>query len=168
MHDFDELAGAYFEFWRLFTSTDRAERLRSDDYHWALDEVGDLVEEQPTEALLVLIALADAAPDERALALLGAGDLENLIVHHGSDALIDAVETAARRNERFRNALNVAWYDDHVSPEVCARLRAFGGRERRPAEPVTNKGRSKGAGARSRDNGMKRNEKRGGADRGRQ
>ena len=159
MHDFDELAVAYFEYWRLFTSEDRAERLRSDDYHWALDEVDELVEGQPSEALPILVALADAAPDEPSLGLLGAGDLENLINHHGSDDVIDAVESAARRNPRFRTALAMAWYDDYVSPEVCARLRAFGGRVRRPDEPATKKkGVKKGAGGRSGDKGMSRNE----------
>jgi hypothetical protein len=169
MHDFDELAQAYFEFWRLFLSKDRAERLRSDDYHWALDEVDDLVEVQPSEALPVLVALADAAPDEHALGLLGAGDLENLINHHGSDTVIDDVVSAARRNPRFRKALAVAWYDDYVSPEVCARLRVVGGRVRRPDEPaIKKKDRKKGVGAQSRDEGMSRSERRGGgSNRGR-
>jgi hypothetical protein len=161
MHDFDELAQAYFEFWRLFTAEDRAERLRSDGYHWALEEVDELVEVQPSEAVPVLVALADAAPDEHALGLLGAGDLENLINHHGSDAVIDAVVSAARRNPRFRKALTEAWYDEYVSPEVCARLRAFGGRVRRPDEPaIKNNGRKQGARARSSDEGTSRNERR--------
>jgi hypothetical protein len=39
---------------------------------------------------------------------------------------MNQVEDAARRNENFRTALWCAWYDDHVSPDVRARLRVFG------------------------------------------
>jgi hypothetical protein len=128
MHDMNELAAAYWEHYRLSTSKDRAERLRSSETFWAWEAVNDLVDERPQDVIPTLVALADAAPDDDALGYLGAGPVEDLINHHGSVVVIDRVEGAARRNQRFRTALTGAWYDEYVSPDVCARLRAFGDR----------------------------------------
>jgi hypothetical protein len=124
--DPDELAQAYWENYRLSTSTVRQDRLKSDEYFWAWEEIGELVDERPDESVAVLIRIADAAPDDRALAYLGAGPVETLITSHGSQGVMNQGEDAARRNENFRKALRCAWYDDHVSPDVRARLRVFG------------------------------------------
>ena len=73
----------------------------------------------------LLLALADGAPDGAALAYLGAGPIEDLL---GADAAncVDAIDEAARRNERFRTALRCASFDHHVAPAIAERLRRFG------------------------------------------
>ena len=80
---------------------------------------------EPEEMVAVLVAIADAAPDDPALEHLGAGPVEDLIVHRGSDVVIDRIEGAASRSENFRKALSCAWFDDHLSATICARLRVF-------------------------------------------
>lgn len=77
------------------------------------------------KAIGLLVRLADAAPDEQALAYLGAGPIEDLLVDP-SPAVVDEIEQAARKNKPFRYALQCAWFDDQVSPAVRNRLRRFG------------------------------------------
>lgn len=72
----------------------------------------------------LLIALADCAPDQAAMAYLGAGPIENLLVYH--EPSIDVIDQAAQRSENFRNALRSAWFDDHIAPADAQRLRRFG------------------------------------------
>jgi Family of unknown function (DUF6869) len=126
VHDVDELVRAYWEHYRLSTSADRHDRLTSEDFFWAWEEIHDLFDERPGEAVAVLIRIADAASDDVALSHLGAGPVEDLITAYGSEIVIDQVEEGARRNKNFRKALRCAWYDNRVSPDVRARLRRFG------------------------------------------
>jgi hypothetical protein len=126
VHDPVELADGYWEHYRRATSTVRAVRLSAGDTRWARDEIEDGVRSQPEEMIAVLVAIADAAPDDAALSYLGAGPVEELIVHHGSVAVIDRIEGAARRHEKFRKAVRCAWFDDDVPRTVSARLRRFG------------------------------------------
>ncbi len=76
------------------------------------------------ERLDLLVRLARAAPDEEVLGYLGAGAFEDYLV---ADPDVAGVEALARRDERFRIALNAAWYDSRLSPEDAARLRRFRG-----------------------------------------
>jgi len=108
----------------LLTSTVRADRLAVDGKWWAFEVVSEL-ETDDNEAVPLFEALSDAAPDEHALAYLGAGPVENAVIS-GSSVLIDRIEGAAERNERFRLALRCAWFDDQVPPDVQKRLRRFG------------------------------------------
>ena len=81
---------------------------------------------EPTEVVTLLVAIADGAPDDAALAYLGAGPIENLLRYCGSDIVFDRVEGWALRSETFRKALRCAWFDNDVPKPVAARLRAFG------------------------------------------
>lgn len=125
MHDLPELAAAYWENYAL-SSGDRADRLKAEETFWAWEEIEERVRLQPKDAIEVLTYLADAAPDDAALAYLGAGPIENLVCYGGSDVVIDRVEGAAVRNGNFRTALRCAWFDAHVAPSVAQRLRRFG------------------------------------------
>lgn len=125
MTDFGYLVAAYWEHHRLSTSTQRAERLAAGASAWAWDDVEDAVERLGDEVVPLLIALADGAPDEASLAYLGAGPIEDA-VRSGSAVLIDRIEGAAQRNDRFRFALRAAWFDHDVEPSVQRRLRRFG------------------------------------------
>jgi len=126
VHAPTELAAAYWEHHRRGTSTDRADRLSQDDVSWAWEEIHEQVSDHPESAVDVLVTLAEAAPDDAALASLGAGPVEALLHPSVSTAVVDRVERAARQSETFRKALRCAWFDDHVPSEVATRLRRFG------------------------------------------
>jgi hypothetical protein len=121
-----ELAAAYWEQHRRGTSTERAVRLSQDDVFWAWEEINERVIEQPEDVVEVLVIIAEAAPDDAALAYLGAGPVEALLHPSVSTAVIDRVEHAAIHSEAFRKALRCAWFDGQLSPDVAARLRRFG------------------------------------------
>lgn len=107
MTDPEDLVATYWEHHRLARSSVRAERLRSEATRWAWDEVDEIVDRGGDDLVPLLIALADAAPDEEALAYLGAGPIEDA-VRAGSAKLIDRIEGAAERSEQFRFALRAA------------------------------------------------------------
>jgi len=126
VHDPAVLADGYWEHYRRTTSTSRAVRLSAGDTRWAWDEVEDRVRSEPEAMIAILVAIADAAPDDDALAYLGAGPVEDLIVRSGSDIVIDRIEGAARRSDNFRKAVCCAWFDDDTSGTVRDRLRELG------------------------------------------
>jgi hypothetical protein len=84
------------------------------------------VREDPDNVVVLLVELADAAPDDGALAYLGAGAVEDLLRDCESDVVFDRVEGWARGNENFRTALRCAWCDNHVPADVAKRLRSLG------------------------------------------
>ncbi len=126
VHDLPELALAYWETYAMTFSGDRTDRLKGEESWWAWEEVEERVRLHPEDSIEVLTYLADTAPDDAALAYLGAGPIEDLVCYGGSDVVIDRVEGAAVRNGNFRKALRCAWFDAHVEPSVAKRLRRFG------------------------------------------
>jgi hypothetical protein len=84
--------------------------------------VDDMLHDSHPECVALLVALVERAPDDDALASLGAGPLEDLISHyrHGPRWL-DAVEAAARRDPRFATAVRGMWLGADVSIEVRRR-----------------------------------------------
>lgn len=121
-----ELVAAYWRQYQLSTSENRAERELAGQFFWAWEEVQARMDDlSATEAVELLVLLAEAAPSESALGYLGAGPVEDLLVSRAVD-VVDEVDAAARRNEKFRGALTAAWYDEHVPTEIATRLRRFG------------------------------------------
>ena len=90
-----------------------------------VEAVNAAARENAPEAVSLLVAVAEAAPDNVALAYLGAGPVEELLIGHAED-VVEAVDLAAQGSERFRYALRCAWFDDEVPAEVAERLRRFG------------------------------------------
>jgi hypothetical protein len=76
------------------------------------------------DRMTLLLALADAAPDEAGSAYLGAGPIDNYLRYLEPD--IDRVDEAARRSAKFRYALRCAWFDRDLPPADAERLRRFG------------------------------------------
>jgi hypothetical protein len=110
----------------MLTSSKREDRLAADKLWWAWEVVEERMNaDTPAEAVGLLVALADAAPDDPALAYLGAGPVEDLLCGRAVEA-VDDVDNAARTNEAFRTALRCAWHDEHVPAEIAERLRRFG------------------------------------------
>ncbi len=119
--DLDSIVDAYWEHYR-----------RSDEeLFWAWEAVeasmtsdGNAEDQYGVDRIQMLMALADRAPGEKALAYLGAGPVENLLVYHEPN--IDRVDEAARRHRSFRTALRCACFDAHIPAADAKHLRRFG------------------------------------------
>ena len=75
---------------------------------WAFEALMKLWLGSPDEALDVIINLARSADDDELVEAVGAGPLEDLIREHGA-SMIDAIETRAKSDLRFRQALSHVW-----------------------------------------------------------
>lgn len=122
----DDLVVMYWRYFALSTSDRRKDRLLAvqggDDR--ASEWVDEAASSGRNEAVDLIERLARAAPDDAAVAYLGAGPLENLLNNHGV-RLLDELEQAARRSKPFRAALATVWYSG-ASPTVLDRLHKFG------------------------------------------
>jgi hypothetical protein len=126
----DEAIDAYWQHYLLSRSTVRAERLAAEHFSWAHAWVaavasGKVQSDAPKlNPIHLLVMLAKRAPDERALAYLGAGPVENYLAR--PDADIDAIDRAARREPSVRLALRCAWLERSLSKPHAERLRRLG------------------------------------------
>lgn len=89
---------------------------------WAFEAVEDLVRERPEDGWSMVLRLVALAPDERVLAAVAAGPLENLLCFH-SYAFIDRVEIEARRDSKLRRCLSGVWGWDRIPTDVQVRMR---------------------------------------------
>jgi hypothetical protein len=92
----------------------------ADAAEWMFLWVVEMLQEYPDEAWPVLLSLIDVARDDKELALVAAGPLEELLVAHGLH-VIDRVEEQAARNGRFRRALSGVWRRE-IGDEVWGRV----------------------------------------------
>lgn len=120
-----ELVDAYWRQYQLSQSALRADRMAAESLFHVWEEVEEVVQSGRPDVVRLLVALADAAPGDQALATLGAGPLEDLIRLHAED-FVDQIDEAARRNEAFRKALRCVWYDESVEGSTRMRLQRFG------------------------------------------
>lgn len=123
--DPSDLAATYWEHYRLAFSEDRKDRLEAERIRDGVGEVDAAVFDNTPGVVPLLVTLAEAAPDDAALAYLGAGPIEDLLGRHALD-VVDQIDDQARQNERFQYALRCAWFDDKVPEQVAKRLRLFG------------------------------------------
>ena len=89
---------------------------------WAWETVHALVHEQPEQGWLMILRLVDLAPDDRTLANVAAGPLENLL---GSQpyVFIDRVEHQSRTDAKFRRCLSGVWGSSSIPDDVQERMR---------------------------------------------
>jgi hypothetical protein len=88
---------------------------------WAWEKFDDLAREDPRACLQLCEEVLEYKPDDRVMALLAAGPLEDVLVRHGP-AVIEEVETRARRRPQFRHLLGGVWKNamkDEVWDRVC-------------------------------------------------
>lgn len=99
---------------------------RKEDF-WAWERVQDIIRgADAQQAFALVVALVRSAGDDR-LEHVGAGPVEDLVQQH-SAALIDELETEARRDPRFREALGSIWLvAEDISPPILARLQEVSG-----------------------------------------
>ena len=130
MHE--DVVAAYWEQWRLRRGN-REERVTAENAKdWPGGAVDDAVEAGQPSVVALLVALAEGAPSEEDAGLVGAGPLEDLLVVHDrrmaqpdGAALLDELDTSARRRACFRRALSSVWVGVEVPREVRQRLFRF-------------------------------------------
>ena len=83
------------------------DRKPSDPLFVACSELDDLIHSAPEEAWTLTLQLIESAPDDRVLANVAAGPLEDLLTK--SDHFIDRAESQARRDPKFRRCLTGVW-----------------------------------------------------------
>ena len=82
-----------------------------EDVFWAWNELTEMVRRQPAEGLRILVKLVHAVADSRkALAKVGAGPLEDLLVFNGTTYLADVI-AAANRDVAMKKTLLMVWPD---------------------------------------------------------
>lgn len=124
--------GLIDRFWqehRLSQGT-REERLEASGVAWG--EVDHLLDGPASEVVRMLVALAEAAPSEEEVGLVGAGPIEELVARRAGQfdseegrELLEELDTAARRSSRFRSALAFAFFGDEVPKGVREQLERF-------------------------------------------
>lgn len=127
--DLDQLTAGWWEYRRLAQGS-RSERktleLGEPVLAWAARmNVEDLVGAGGVEALRVVLALLETAPDSSGVALVASGSLEDLLYEHG-DALADEFDRLVRQSPLFRQAMACVWLSSGVlNPDTERRLRRW-------------------------------------------
>ena len=88
----------------------------------------ELPREQPALCLSTIVEVLgriDGSTPNRLLSVLAAGPLENLLNYNG-DAVVDEVDTLARKSPEFRLLLNAVW-DSDIKPSILTRLTKYRG-----------------------------------------
>ena len=89
-----------------------------------MDDLDEAVHENPDlawEAIKIVVGQVKSRSHENELIeVLAAGPVENLLRLHGP-AVIDRVETEARRNPAFNNVLGGVW-SSNIDPDVWERV----------------------------------------------
>jgi hypothetical protein len=115
----DRIARSYFAPFAVDAPDDDPNLERSSN---AWSRIEKIVRSDPDKGWALIVALADRAPDQDAVDLLGAGPLEDFVREHGME-YIDQIDDAATRSQKFRSALTYTYGWDKVPHEVRERLR---------------------------------------------
>jgi hypothetical protein len=99
----------------------------ADDAEWMYVWVVEMLQEHPDEAWPVLQALVAVARDDRELAVVAAGPIEEVLVAHGP-LVIARVETQAAQDPKFRRALSGVWRSE-IAEAVWVRVSSARGDE---------------------------------------
>ncbi|WP_454729927.1 hypothetical protein [Cellulosimicrobium protaetiae] len=108
--------------WLLLTEGTRAERLRAEAEVGVSEEVRSRVEHDadPLPLLDALVAQAVARGDERLVARLGAGPVEEAIV--GRPDLAGRIAARCRAEPAWSEVVRGAWVDEHRARDLPATL----------------------------------------------
>ncbi|MDQ6614806.1 MAG: hypothetical protein M3083_08680 [Actinomycetota bacterium] len=113
-------------YWEEYEYRHRGDDVRADASFWAWEVVDGAARHGSDSVLGLLVALADAARDDAALAYLGAGPVEDLVNGHG-ERLGHAIEAAADEHPAFAKTLCSINYcaETEGQREVEHRLQRF-------------------------------------------
>lgn len=120
--DLARFADEYFaELRNRDTAThDAVEQHGTDRIDW-LTNVIVIFPEHAEHAWPVLLTLVNRAPDDRALADVAAGPLEDIVVYQGA-RFGDRILAEAKTSARFREALRSVWGVEKLSPSVAREI----------------------------------------------
>ena len=92
------------------------------DLSWAVDELFGLAHDDPDRLLTVIEEILKIDSSPKILGAIGAGALEDLIVHHGNDC-IDKIVYLAKSNMAFKASVRFTYIDrDDVAADVYEKL----------------------------------------------
>jgi hypothetical protein len=110
--DLERLADAYFIYQESQTN--------DNFHHW--NAVTNIIMDGGGRAVDLVLCLVSKAKSPAALAFVGAGPLEDLLVKHGP-AVWGEIKAAARRQPQLRKALGHVWGHNRIDSQVRAELR---------------------------------------------
>ena len=105
--NFDELVAGWVRFYQVEVQKVLEEKLDIDneEFFWASTLVDEYCKKDPLIAMDLIDRIFAATNDERVLACLGAGPLEDLLVAHG-ELIWPAIELRASKDKRFKDLLS--------------------------------------------------------------
>ena len=115
MLDMDRLAKAW-----IFAQKLGVDSLGYEKHSWAVDEVINFATEKPEDLWQVILKILELDGSNEIAKAVGAGPLEDLMVHHG-EGFIDKVEEQASKSDVFKTAMKSVWLDSDDTP-ICARF----------------------------------------------
>jgi len=91
-------------------------------YSWAVDALYDLAYEDPSQLLRNVVEILSVDSSDKTCGALGAGVLEELLVHQGEQC-IDEIESIASRNLAFKSCFRFTFLDrDDVPASVYTKV----------------------------------------------
>lgn len=94
------------------------ESIEYEQVSWAAEMLIEMVHVDPEKLWHLLPKIIEADESDKTLGAIGAGLLEDLMVHHGED-FIDRVSSLAESNSKFKQAMQYTFLDrEDVSSEV--------------------------------------------------
>lgn len=114
MADIDRLAKAWIFAQKLGVDSSGYEK-----HSWAVDEVISLAE-KPEDLWKIILRILELDDSDEVVKAVGAGPLEDLMVHHG-ELFIGQVEEQASKSDVFKTAMKGVWLDSDDTP-VWARF----------------------------------------------
>lgn len=100
---------------------------KADELFWSAQKMDELISRDPQAAWNVILSILKTDESRTIIQSLSAGPLEDLLVRHG-EQVIDAVETEAKKNEKFAKLLGGVW-KNKIKDEIWNRIQAV--RDRR-------------------------------------
>jgi hypothetical protein len=101
--------GSQLELEALADAYLRHHALNAKEDQWAFGRVMDMCRDEPQQVLcLTLLLISKAGNDDRVLAYVAAGPLEDILSGHGL-AVIDRIERESEGNVRLQLALSGVW-----------------------------------------------------------
>lgn len=101
---------------------------QSEQYFWAITRLSELISRKPTtnnelqKIWEILLEIGQQPLSEKAMSNFAAGPLEDILAYHG-EAIIERVETQARRDPSFKHLLGGVW-QNAMSNSIWKRVQA--------------------------------------------
>ena len=106
--------------WIQLYRSDSNDRNR-EEHWWSFEQMEKWRTSDPEKIWQAIVAVVEQCDDDRVLANLAAGPMEDLLGDHGSE-FIDRIESMARSNEKLRSLLLGVWRRDRVSDGLWNRF----------------------------------------------